>query len=364
MNFSTLARIFLSLALLINPLAAFETDQYDLPPAPLGDIGDELTDYVEANLKKAVEKVNAEILESSVCLESDQKSRRESCDSIEKEKIRLAYLQSDEAIAKELYELLGTGIPPLTRSGSWVESHRFAAQPARYKTDFGKSIFAVVPTNYLTISSTINVYGSQFGTDKIAHIFQQGYTYYRIYNNALKKKLSREAALRKAIGWGRTSERTFYGTWVSGVYSNADLCANLIGMRFYQGLTREIIIGETRRPPVLQLENGVWKFDEAASLHQVLIKPFISDHLNEALNPSIFTKAFGIRAFVRKTVRKQSCRQWFARFPHLSQVELNKTTDALKLWNSEDYGHKESANFITISNTCFDAGGKFIEAGK
>jgi hypothetical protein len=273
-------------------------------------------------------------------------------------------LRSSETLVRAVFKPLGGGIPPFTNSGTWMEAHDFKAQPARIKTSFGKSIYRTSPVLYMTISETVRLYGVELGTDKIAHIFQQGYTYYRIYNNALKKKLSREAALRKAIDWGRKSERTFYGTWVSGVYSNADLCANLIGMRFYQGLTQEISFGEIKRPSVLRLENGVWKFGEAAGLHQILVKPLISDHLNEALNPSIFTKSYGIRAFVRKTVRKQSCQQWFARFPHLSQVELNKTTDALKLWNGEDYGHKESANFITIGNTCFDAGGKFIEAGK
>ncbi|CAN5876298.1 hypothetical protein BH24ACI1_BH24ACI1_14180 [soil metagenome] len=35
---------------------AFETDQYNLPAPPLADIGDEVSEYTEENLKKAIDK--------------------------------------------------------------------------------------------------------------------------------------------------------------------------------------------------------------------------------------------------------------------------------------------------------------------
>jgi hypothetical protein len=93
----------------------------------------------------------------------------------------------------------------------------------------------------------------------------------------------------------------------------------------------------------------------------MLFKPFVSDHLNEALNPSIFTRGLGIRAFVRRTVRKQSCRQWKTKFPALSASSLADSTQSLKLWHGEDYGFTDSKNFVTIANTCFDEKGNFIE---
>ena len=126
-----------------------------------------------------------------------------------------------------------------------MESHEFAAQPGRYKTTFQQSIYLTAPFDYLTISSTVNLYGTDFGTDKIAHIFQQGYDYYKIYKRGLKKGLSEEKAIQKAVKWGRKTEATYFGTWVSGVYSNADLSANYAGLKFYLGLSREIKIGNT-----------------------------------------------------------------------------------------------------------------------
>jgi len=69
------------------------------------------------------------------------------------------------------------------------------------------------------------------------------------------------------------------------------------------------------------------------------------------LNPSIFI--VGLRSFVRRTVRKQSCKQWFEVYPNLSQAEIMKKSEALTLWNGEDYGFTDSKNFVTIANTCF-----------
>lgn len=358
MSFPKFISLFLCLVLLSQPLAAFETDQFNLPPQPLADIGDEVGEYVAQNLSKAIERVNSKITKSALCLES--KTRRAGCDSLEKEHAKLIYLRSEDAVAGAVYDLLGTGIPPVTHSGSWMESHRFEHQPARYKTSFSESIYASVPINYISLSSTVNLYGSHFGSDKIAHIFQQGYTYYRMYKKDLSGGTKAEDAAKRAIRWGRKTERTFYGTLVSGVYSNADLCANYTGMKFYLGLAREIRIGGETRPPAVILKEGKWEINSSAEKY--LLKPFISDHLNEALNPSLYTKVFGIRNFVRKTVRKHSCGEWMTQFPNLSQSVLNQTTESLKTWHGEDYGHQDSENFITIADTCFDAAGKFIES--
>src|ERR1700730_425940 len=37
----------------------FETDQYNLPPRPLADIGDEVTEHVEQKMRQAIEQINA-----------------------------------------------------------------------------------------------------------------------------------------------------------------------------------------------------------------------------------------------------------------------------------------------------------------
>lgn len=354
MRLQTIARLFLCAVLLWRTVAAFETDQYNLPPQPLADIGDEVSEYAEQNLRKAIDKINAEITARQFCLENTAvKLKKVKCDSPDRERAKLEFLRSNDAVAREVYNLLGSGFIPFTKSGTWMDSHQFKAQPARYKTSYSKSIFLVTPTDYLTISPTVNIYESQFGTDKIAHFFQQGYSYYKIYKRATAKGFAPAEAAQKAIRWGQMTEQTFYGTLISGVYSNADLCANYAGMKFYQNLTQPIKIGDVVKPAILLLKEGIWTFDKNADLRKVLIKPFLSNHFNEALNPSIFTRSFGLRSYVRRTVRKRSCKQWFNQYPNLSQADLNETSQALKLWYDEDYGFTDSKHFITISNTCF-----------
>lgn len=353
MRLTKFAGFFLCILLAVQtlPVFAFETDQYDLPSEPLADIGDEVSDYAEENITKALNKINAQIREHQNCLEN---TAQKNCDSIEKERAKLENLRSEETLAREIFKLLGGGIPPFTNSGTWMESHKFKAQPARFKTTFGKSIYRTFPTNYFTISDTVNLYGIEFGTDKIAHIFQQGYTYYRMVERAKAKNLPVSEAVLKAVNWGRMTEKTYYGFWVSGVYSNGDLASNYIGMKFYEGLTREIKIGNAMRPPLLVLKDGVWKFNPNLTLHESLLKPFISNHLNEALNPSIYAGIFGLRSTVRRTVKKQACPQWRKLYPNLTQANFAELTESSKLWYGEDYGHKDSMNFITIANTCFD----------
>ncbi len=355
MNLKKIAAVILCCILPAQSFSvrAFETDQYNLPEKPLADIGDEVTDYARENIAKAIGKINAQIVRHQNCLAGN--SKQSGCDSPEKERAELAELRSEAAIVRAVFKPLGGGIPPFTNSGTWMESNRFKAQPARFKTSFGRSIYHTSPINYLTISETVRLYGIELGTDKIAHIFQQGYTYYRIVERARAKKISYGEGVRKAVNWGRMTEKTFYGYWASGVYSNADLAANFAGMKFYENLTREIRIGERTLPPILVLKGGVWAFNENVNLRESLLKPFISNHLNEALNPSVFVSLFGFRAGIRKTVKKQACPQWRKEFPNLTRAEIAETSEKLKLWDGADYGFKESSDFITIANTCFDA---------
>lgn len=357
MHSQKFVRLFLCATLLFGARVnfAFETDQFNLPPEPLADIGDEVSEYAAGNIQKALAKINGEIRSRQACIEAiSMKTRSVKCGSLEEERARLDYLRSESAIARAVFNRLGDGFPPFTKSGSWMDSHQFVNQPARYKTGYWKSIFAVKPSNYLTISPTVRIYGSHFGTDKIAHFFQQGYTYYKIYQRAVEKGSSPDAAARQAVRWGQMTERTFYGTLISGVYSNGDLAANYAGMKFYQNLTRAVQVGNRSNPAILILKNGIWAFNESIDSRQSLIKLFLTDHLNEALNPSIYTGLFGLRAYVRRAVRKRSCEQWRKQFPDISERNLTEISQALRLWYGEDYGFKESGNFVTISNVCFE----------
>ncbi len=348
-----LVYLLICLSLLVSPVAApaFETDQFNLPPEPLADIGAEVHDYVKENIEQALAKINREIKARQNCLAAEA---AKNCESAAQNRRRLTYLQSEPAVARAVFKRLGAGFPPFTASGSWMDEHQFAAQPARYKTGLKRSIYATFPSNYLTISATVNLYGEQFGTDKIAHIFQQGYTYLRIYERARAKNLPEAAAVKRANDWGRRSERTFYGNLVSGVYSNADLAANFAGFKFYRNLTQPIRIGETLKPEILILKDGGWQFNESENSTDNLLKPFITAHLNEALNPSIYTKVFGLRSSVRGRVVRYACADWKTAYPNRSKTVYERIFQSLQTWHGEDYGFTGKSNFVTVADACFD----------
>lgn len=342
----TFAVILVWSMLVIHPASwmAFETDQYNLPPTPLADIGPEVYEYTLENLQIAVEKVNSQIRVKQNCLETPK------CDTSTARK-ELERLRSEIAVARAVYDRLGYGIIAFAKAGNWINSHKFRAQPARYKTSYRDSIFVSIPTDYLTISPTVNIYGTHLGTDKIAHFFQQGYQYYRMAGRQVLKGATVQAAEAKAIAWGRWTENTYYGTLVGGVFSNADLAANHVGMRFYEGLTKPVKLRDALRPATLVLVNGYWKLNAAGTSEDVLLRPFISDHMNEALNPSLFIP--GLRSSVRGIVKKRSCSQWRAAYPSRSRDDFQSLTDSLDLWYGETYGHKDSQKFVTIAKTCF-----------
>jgi hypothetical protein len=347
-----LPRLLLSLSLILSSANAFgfETDQFNLPPTPLVDIGDEVSDHVSQSIKDAAARLNAHIAEHSVCVGlSPERPGR--CGSVAEEREILAYLRSDEAIAREVFKQLGDGVFPLSHIGGWLASHRFRGTPATFKTSYGDSIYILSPTNYITISPTVRLYGSEFGIDKIEHFFQQGYSYYRKYKRSLASGASAEEATRRAIKWGQMTERTYFGSLVSGVFSNADLYANFAGLKFYIALTQPVKIGESVRPPLLKMTNGAWALNSDAEISASVLRPFISDHLNEALNPSGFN--LFLFASVKKVIRKHSCPEWREIHKSATAAELDTKSLQLRNWNGEDYGFTEKSRMIDIGQLCF-----------
>lgn len=329
------------------PVGAMETDQYNLPPVPLADIGDLFTSYVDARLDAAIDAVNAEIVRAEACISG--RERPSGCGPSEREQARLAELKTPKTLAAAVYKQLGDGSIFTTKTGKWLNSHKFPSEPARYKTSYLDSIFIPRPINYATLSPTVRMYGVEFGTDKMDHLFQQGHQYFEIYRKELAKGKSEADAVRAAIKWGQKTERTYFGTWVSGVYSNADLFANYAGLKFYRGLTETMTVGDAVRPATARLRDGKWHYEHG---RKDLLRPFINAHMNEALNPSGLT--FILYPVVRRVVRKRACDDWRRAFPQMTRATVSTLTAGLEKWNGEDYGFAKKSRRVTIGETCFE----------
>jgi hypothetical protein len=131
---------------------AFETDQFNLPPKPLADIGKEVSAHVERQLLRVVGQINIEIFYLERCLaKNTSKVERKKCHSPAEDRSRIEYLRSNDAVAQKVYQSLGAGVPPFARVDWWMETHRFSAKPARYRPPPWKSIFSFWPTSGLAL---------------------------------------------------------------------------------------------------------------------------------------------------------------------------------------------------------------------
>lgn len=327
---------------------AFETDQYSVPPAPLADIGDEVSEYVRQNIAAAVDKLDREIAVHEECLKVPG---TKNCGSRSDEQKRLSDLRTDTTLAQEVFSRLGDGSLFVTKTGKWFNAHRFAHTPDRYKPAYKDSFYVFMPLDYATISPTVNIYGVETGWDKIEHLFQQGHNYFTTYRNALKTGKPAEDAVKAAVKWGKRTENTYFGLMVSGVYSNGDLVANYAGLKFYEGLTRELKLVDKTRPPLVKLVDGRWAIDSQAVSNENLIKPFVTDHMNEALNPSIYS--FNLYPTVKRVVTNADCPKWRDAFPQRTAAAWNHVAESLTTWNGEDYGWKKGDRMFPIAR-CFN----------
>lgn len=80
--------------------------------------------------------------------------------------------------------------------------------------------------NLKELSDVVNINGYLVGLDKIGHFFAQGWQYFDLTDNG-------KEPLDKAIAWGRQKEAGLFGYTTTGIFSFADLVANLNGWRFW-----------------------------------------------------------------------------------------------------------------------------------
>lgn len=255
------------------PLAlATETDQFTTPRAPLHDVGPELS-------RKVVE-----------IIESDR---------------------TGAAPERVLAKWAGRGLfsSRLTR---WVKPGEAGFRPPLFGSIY-RAVFSPAPASFFFDSPTVLVHGVYMGSDKIDHFFRQGHEF-------SERKES-------AVAHGVRQEHTYLGTWMSGVYSNADLAANYAGMKFYLNLSQAVRIGERELPPMFEKRAAGWRLSPGIDAGH-LLEPFLSNHLDESLNPSRYR--FN-RASIRKAIRAR-CDNWMSFYA--GRMDLHLST-----WFGEDYGH-------------------------
>ena len=129
------------------------------------------------------------------------------------------------------------------------------------------------------------------------------------------------------------TEKGLYGILLTGVYSNGDLAGNYAGFKFYRNLFHEVRIGDRTLAPILRRDGVHWMIDPTRD-NTDLLKPYISEHLNETTTRRCITSAstgFAAMCAIAARAGSSGCRISTRR-------RTAATSSATKTWFGEPYG--------------------------
>jgi hypothetical protein len=263
--------------------------------------------------------------------------------------------QQPATLAHQIMASFGLN-PFQTEFEGWIEHHDFHAQPALFHVNYFESVFngaaLTRPLLVFAMSPTLNIHGVYLGLDKMGHFFQQGYQYYKCYDQAMAQPhATRLDALAAAIRNGIGQEDGIYGSFTIGVYSNADMAANYAGLHFYLNLTQPVSLGGKIYPPIVELHEGRWRFTNNHVPDDMFTR-FITDHMNESINPPCL--AADIRGTYEKNVSERA-EKWVKFYKTSLAIEKHRLS-TLSRWYGEPYGYSGPAGCVTICQTYYHTG--------
>ena len=342
------------LALQVPTVGASETDQYTLP------VGREFADLrlyfsrtVHTAIVEAVNEANAGTGDAN----GDPQR-----------------LQSPDGIAAKVWERLyiGFSINEAIDStlGGAAARGRYPGLVTAYRPEehlYDHPLLTVDITKLVRTffrSSTVNVNGTLFGTDKLVHWVHMGHIYYMSYRGARLSGVAEEEAVAGAVRLSSgsnifLSENALLGLWVTGIRSNGDLAANYSGFKFYRNLTEPVRIGGRVLPPMLVRDGNRWRIDGRVRADSDFFAVFVTPHWNEALNPNTYLPL--VDAVVRSMLQRRcpDVLGWYRdeRGRRRDRQQFAAIARELATFYGEPYGHQDDGeSTVSIANTCFPGG--------
>ena len=355
------AVIALGLFSVLSPSAdAHETDQYTLPLGQeFADLRVHFSRMVHDAIAAAVKTTNAEI-------ERSLSNGRPTWDT--------GFYQSPGFIAGQVWREVFAAIPTneildAELAGDALRD-RYPGLVVVYRPEqliYDDPLLLIDITKFVRTffrSSTVNVGGTLFGTDKFLHFFHLGKIYHAAYLDARDEGLSEAAALARAVELSAganpfLSENGFLGTVSTGIRSNADLAADYAGLKFFRNLTEPVHIGETRLPPMLVRDGVYWQLGNRVQPGSDFFAAFITPHFNEALNPNGFLGPIGERVQAMLRVRCGDLLEWYrdAQGRVRTRAQFEALEKALSTFYGEPYGYRnDGPDTVSIATTCFESG--------
>ena len=245
-----------------------------------------LSSYIRAGEVDPFYALNKEILDSKTIINRHlNNSLRTLLTTYDKEQ------SSCKDVALFLMQEIGTTDYFITKIGAlnsdleiWVNNNKDIDRVPKYGYDndlYTKQsiytpqlkIFHIYPKE---VDSSINIDGVYFGIDKLSHFLGSGYEYYKIYLEKKEDNFSQFTSEFSAIKWGIEMENTILGLWAVGIFSYADLEANVQGLKMAQDLCSK---------PLLK-----HKDKRCQLIRDIKIQEYVNPYWNEAYNPSSYTK--------------------------------------------------------------------------
>ena len=206
--------------------------------------------------------------------------------------------------------------------------------------------------------ATIKAFGVWMGDDKIGHFEDMGKHYYDTYREQLRKGVGEEKAVRAAIAIGTDgpiySEKGFLGWASCGDYSNADLVANYMGFLFYKNLTSPVMLKGVERPPLFVRDGQYFKLAPHVRPDSDFFSWYVSDHLNEALNPGSYlvTVRGGIRRAIVEFRKDNLPRYADANGNPRSPEWFNAKVEQLRTYWPKRSTHGHCCGYMLLPTTC------------
>ncbi len=340
-----------------------EVDQYTVPDGQeMVDLGEYFNDYFVNAIEEGVRRTNRRI---DLALGGDGSRFKPDDPKYGSGVLRtydsgttgqtLSYLQSDQAVA----HYVRRSIPDAVTLIEGLEHELFrkklveqypegvvAFHPSDFDCVYAKVHFPLDPRSLFRLwrASSVMAYDTNLGTDKIGHFVDMGYNYYMVYTRRRSQGLGTRRAMYDAVhafDSGLLSENSVLGYATAGAYSNGDMASNYVGCLFFRNLTEPVRLKGQLRPPLVVRDGDYWKLNDYVRGEPDFFAWFISDHFDEALNPSHYEK--GMQRAMRKAIthRLASLEVWYADAdgnPRPDGYFQNKMMDLATYYNL-DYGH-------------------------
>jgi hypothetical protein len=308
-------KFFLSLLISIGfqsstSVSALETDQYMVWEKPLNDISAYLNGFINKRTWSVLNTVNQ--------LPTQQRKRL-NCEAIHK-MVLASYnknkgLDFISEIERRIYD-----DPTLSRYPPITASKLAIIKQSIYKKSqlFKLKMFGI----------NIKVNGIYLGVDKIDHVLRTGYLYFKAYQRYRNKGHSEKQALIAAIKKGIIQEKTYFGYWVSGVFSYADLEANYQGLRFHRDFCGN------QNPYLNRTDKGTWHLSQAID-----IREYINPWFDESYNNSAY---LGLRFNSVYPELKKYC-------PFQNSAWLQRRNDYYQQWqDKESFSVRYLQHLVTL----------------